>query len=181
LAFTEEYFIKVLGEQKGPYTFPQLKQLYEKNLIPEDTLYWQDGMEEWLGVSDLCGAKRRNRLRRLKQLRVTGIVLLATVALLLGYCGPVLKEGWREMNDRDLTQQGAYWRARGFVREDVKEQDASVAFDQYSAAVVTLTGTEVTVILPGTLFAKDGAGSKMTWKVEMQYDGEKREWRLPGR
>jgi len=181
LAFSEEYFIDVLGEQKGPYTFPQLKRLYELALIPADTLYWQDGMEERLSVADLCGQKSEDRLRHLKQLRVTGIVLVATVALVTGYCAPVLKDGWREMNDRDPTQEGAYWKARGFVREEVKNQDASAAFGSYSTAAVTLTGTEGTVILPGTLFGKDGAASKTTWKVQLDYDLDRKEWKLPGR
>ena len=180
MAFSEEYFIDVLGEQKGPYTFPQLKRLYELALIPADTLYWQDGMEERLSVADLCGQKSEDRLRHLKQLRVTGIVLVATVALVTGYCAPVLKDGWREMNDHDPTPQGAYWRARGFVREEVKRQDASVAFDPYAAATVRLTGTDAAVILPGTLYQKDPTGSKMTWKVRMQYDPALHEWKLRG-
>jgi hypothetical protein len=181
LAFSEEYLINVQGEQKGPYTFPQLKRLYDKTLIPEETLYWQDGMEEWLPVSDLCRTKRRDHLRHLKQLRVTGIVLAATVVLVLAYCAPVLKDGWREMNDRDWTQEGAYWKARGFVREEVKDQDASVAFEPYRTAGAILTGTAATVVLPGTLFGKDGTATKMTWKVEMGYDVDRREWKLPGR
>jgi uncharacterized protein DUF4339 len=180
LAFSEEYFINVNGEQKGPYTFPQLKRLYETDLIPEETEYWQDGMEQWLAVADLCGARKRDRLRLLKQLRVAGIALLATVTLVLGYCGPVLKDGWREMNDRDQTMQGAYWRARGYVREDVKKTDESVAFESYGAATVALSGTAATVILPGTLYGRDGAGTKKMWKVEMDYDAGKREWVLPG-
>jgi hypothetical protein len=181
VAFSEEYLIHVQGEQKGPYTFPQLKRLYETSLIPEETLYWQEGMEQWQPVSDLCGPSRRERSRHLRELRVTGIVLVAAVALLTAYCAPVLKDGWREMNDRDRTQEGAYWKARGFVREQVKTQDASVAFDPYPAAAVALTGTTATVTLPGTLFGKDGTGSKMKWQVTMQYDVERREWRLPGR
>jgi hypothetical protein len=181
LAFSEEYFINVLGEQRGPYTFPQLKRLYETNLIPEETLYWQDGMEQWLAVAELCGKKRLDRLRHIKQLKVAAVALAATVALVLGYWGPVLKDGWREMNDHDWTQTGAYWRARGFVREEVKEKDASVAFEPYETAGVTLTGTEATVILPGTQFGKDGVGAQMTWKVALQYDAGKREWRLPAR
>lgn len=179
MAFSEEYFIHVEGQQKGPYTFPQLKRLYEKNLIPEETLYWQDGMEQWQAVSDLCGERRQDRLRILIQLRGTGIALVAVVALALAYCAPVLKDGWREMNDRDRTQEGAYWKARGFVREAVKKQDASVAFEPYKAAGVTLTGTGATVILPGTLFGKNGSEAKMKWRVIMQYDGERKEWRLP--
>ena len=181
MAFSEEYFIKVLGEQKGPYTFPQLKRMYEMNLIPEETFYWQDGMEQWEAVSDLCGAEVRKHKRRLRQLRVTGIVLVLTLAVLTAYCEPVLKDGWREMNDRDETSQGAYWKARGFVREEVKKQDASVAFQPYQAAAAVLTGTDATVILPGVLFAKNGTGSNMTWKVALQYDQDRKEWELPGR
>jgi hypothetical protein len=180
LAFSEEYFINVAGEQKGPYTFPQLKGLYEKELIPVETLYWQDGNEQWMPVSELCGERRPDRLRHLKQLRVTGVVLAAMVILVLSYCAPVLKDGWREMNDRDPTAEGAYWKARGFVREQVKQGDNSVAFDPLSAANIQLSGTEATVILPGTLFGKDSAGSKMTWKVRIQYDMGRREWKLPG-
>ncbi len=181
MAFSEEYLIHVDGEQKGPYTFPQLKRLYDKNLIPEETLYWQDGMEQWQPVSSLCGPTRRERWRRVRELRLAGIALVVMVALVTAYCAPVLKDGWREMNDRDATREGAYWKARGFVREQVKNQDGSVAFEPYPAASVALTGTIVAVTLPGTLFGKDGTESKMTWKVAMEYDKEKREWRLPGK
>ena len=180
MAFSEEYFINVNGEQKGPYTFPQLKRLYETDLIPEETMYWQDGREEWLAVAELCGARRRDRLRLLKQLRVAGIALVATVTVVLGYCGPVLKDGWREMNDRDQTAPGAYWRARGFVREDVKKTDGSVAFEAYDPKGVALSGTAATVTLPGTLYGKDGEGKKMTWVVKLDFDAGKREWVLPG-
>jgi len=179
VAFNEEYFIHVQGEQKGPYTFPQLKRLYETNLIPEETLYWQDGMEQSQPVSDLCGERRQNRLRHSKQMRLLGAVLVVVVALAAAYCAPVLKDGWREVNDRDQTQEGAYWKARGFVREEVKQQDASVAFEPYKAATVKLTGTGATVILPGTLFGKDGVAAKKAWKIVMGYDAQRREWRLP--
>ena len=180
MAFSEEYFINVLGEQKGPYTFPQLKRMYEMNLIPEETSYWQDGMEQWESVADLCGEKQRDKLRHLKQLKIAGLALVATMVMAMAYCAPMLKDGWREMNDRDQTQEGAYWKARGFVREDVKKEEASVAFDPYQPAGISLSGTNATVILPGMLFGKDGRGTKMTWKVVMGYDREKREWRLPG-
>jgi len=181
LAFSEEYLITVQGEQKGPYTFPQLKRLYDKNLIPVETLYWQDGMEQWRAVSDLCGASQQDRLRRLKQLRVTGMVLAAAAALMTAYCAPVLKDGWREMNDPEWTQEGAYWRARGFVREEVKYQDENVAFEPYKIASVVLTGTQATVILPGVLFGKDGTRTTMSWKVGIFYDAEKKEWMLPAK
>ena len=180
MAFNEEYFIHVGGEQKGPYTFPQLKRLYEKNLIPEETLYWRDGMEQLEPVADLCGARRHVRLPHLQQLRVTGIVLVVVVALLTAYCAPVLKDGWREANDRDQNAEGAYWKARGFVREEVKTQDASVAFEPFKMATVSLTGTEAAIVLPGTIFEKGGAARKLTWRVVIRYDS-RREWRLPVR
>jgi len=180
LAFSEEYFIKVQGEQKGPYTYPQLKALYEKGLVPEETEYWRDGMEQWEAVAELCGATRRERMRRLNQIRLLGIVTLTTLGLLLVYCEPVLRDGWREMNARDFTQEGAYWRARGFVRDEVRRTDGSVAFESYPAATVGLTGTEATVVLPGTLYGRSPAGVKTTWKVVVDYDTGGREWVLGG-
>ncbi len=180
MAYSEEYLIKVQGEQKGPYTFPQLKGLYEKGLVPDDTLYWVEGMEEWEAVSDLCGAKRRAWLKKLKQLRLLGILMLTTVGLVLAYCEPVLRDGWREMNAREWSQEGAYWRARGFVREEARRKDGSVVFEPYAPTMVGLTGTEATVILPGMLYGKDEAGVKTTWKVVVDYDGGEREWRLGG-
>jgi len=181
LAYSEEYFIHIQGEQKGPYTFPQLKQLYEKNLIPEETLYWQDGMEQLQPVAELCGGQRRERLRRLRRLRIGGLIAAGVIALVLAWFAPVLNEGWRELTERNFTAESAYWLARGFVREDVKRQGASVAFEQYQDAAVTLTGTEATVTLPGELFGNDGAGIKKIWRVRMTYDESLREWRLPQR
>jgi len=112
-------------------------------------------------------------------LRVTGVVLAASVALALAYCAPVLEQGWRELNDPSQTAEGAYWRARGYVRAEFKTQDVSVAFEPFSAANVTLTGTEATVILPGKLFGKDGTGKKQMWRVVIMYDGTRKEWMLP--
>lgn len=180
MAFSEEYFIHLEGEQKGPYTFPQLKRLYDNNLIPEETLYWCDGMEQLQPVSELCGAQRRSRMRRLRQLRLVGGIVVLGVALVTAYCAPVLRQGWREMNDRDENEEGAYWRARGFVREELKEEDESVAFRSYRAASVTLSGSDATVILPSTLFEKDGSRQEKTWKVQLRYDASGREWRLGG-
>jgi hypothetical protein len=153
--------------------------MYDNNLIPEETLYWRDGMEQLEPVSDLCGASKRDRQRRMRRLRITGAVLVMAVALATAWCAPMLKDGWREMNDADQTQEGAYWRARGFVREAEKARDVSVAFEPYMAATVTITGTAATVLLPSTLFDKDGSGTKRTWKVTIQYDADRKEWRLP--
>ncbi|HEX4085562.1 MAG TPA: DUF4339 domain-containing protein [Chthoniobacteraceae bacterium] len=173
MAFNEEFFIHIQGEQKGPYTYPQLKRMYENSLIPEETLYWRDGMEQMEPVSDLCGSRKRDHLRRLRRIRTTAIIVLAAAAMVTAYFAPMLREGWREMNDRDQTQEAAYWRARGFVREAIRRQDESVVFDPYTSASVSLTGTSATVILPGTVLGK----GKTTWRVAMQYDIAGREWK----
>ena len=178
MAYTEEFFIHIEGEEKGPYTFPQLKRLYEKNLIPEETLYWCDGMEQLEPVSELCGKRKANHLRHLRQVRVSAVLMLGACIIMAVLWGPMLKDGWREMNDRDRTPEGAYWRARGFLREEVKRRDESVAFEGYKAGSVTFDGTGATVILPGTVFGKDNAGKPTTWKVELVYDAGKNEWRL---
>ena len=73
-------------------------------------------------------------------MRLTGILLVIGVVALTAYCEPVLKEGWRETNDRDQTEEGAYWKARGFVREEVKKQDATVAFGRYKRQPWRLPG-----------------------------------------
>jgi len=178
LAYSEEFFIHIEGEQKGPYTFPQLKGLYEKNLIPEETLYWKEGMEQLEAVSDLCKGRRRDRLRYLKQLRLSAIVLVVAGVLVTAYFAPVVKDGWREMNDHDATKEGAYWKARGFVREDVTRHDGRVAFEPFAAATVTLAGTGATVVLPGTLYGSDGNGKWTTWSVAMEYDDARKQWKL---
>lgn len=181
MAFSEEFYVDIRGEQRGPYTFPQVKRMYENNLIPEEALYWQDGMEHWLSVADLCGSQRRERLRRWRNIRFVGMVCIGAAALLIGYCAPILKDGWREMDERDYTTEAAYWKARGFVREDLKAHGANVAFGGQETAGVTLTGgTAATVVLPGTCYPMEGSSSKMTWKVSMEYNGARREWKLPG-
>jgi hypothetical protein len=181
LAFPEEYFIHVQGEQKGPYSFPQLKRMYDAALIPEETLYWRDGMEQLEPVADLCGSRKRSRLRHLKQLRVTAIVVVAAITLVAVYWGPVIKDGLRENNEHDQTAWAAYWRARGFVREKAKRDGESVAFEPYQSATVSLTGTQATVILPSTVYGGNGAAQPRPWKVLMQYDTARAGWRLPDR
>lgn len=54
-----------------------------------------------------------------------------------------------------------------------------MAFQSFTMANVSLTGTEATVVLPGTLFGADGNAKSMTWKVLMRYDIARKEWLLP--
>lgn len=180
MAFPEEYYIDIRGEQRGPYSFPQLKRMYDTNLIPEEALYWQDGLEHWQPVADLCGVQRRDRLRLWRQLRGVGLAALVIGALATGYCAPIVREGWREMDEQGYTAKAAYWRARGFVRSQAKDQGASVVFDAFSAPGVTLQGgTAASVTLPGTLYPASGPAVHTTWKVSMVYRPERREWTLP--
>ena len=40
-------------EQKGPLTFPDLRRLYNEGMIRDDTLVWNEGMENWEEIGSL--------------------------------------------------------------------------------------------------------------------------------
>jgi hypothetical protein len=180
MAFSEEYYIRVQGDQKGPYSFPQLKKLYDNEFLPEDTLYWKDGMEQWQIITDLCGAppkERRRKIRVKRSLVVAGLIAVAAVA---AYLLPMIKEGWREAIARGYSPGAAYWRARGFVREDLRKNKADVAFDRFDpAAVILSSGTGATVTLSGTVFPESGPATRTTWHVTMRFNRLSQRWLLP--
>jgi len=47
------YWIAVGSEQKGPYTFAQVQSMWRSGGITADTLYCQEGFEEWVPLSGL--------------------------------------------------------------------------------------------------------------------------------
>jgi TM2 domain-containing membrane protein YozV len=49
------YFLTVGSEQKGPYTFSQVQNMWRSGVITADTLYCQQGFDKWLPVSSLAG------------------------------------------------------------------------------------------------------------------------------
>jgi hypothetical protein len=49
----DRYYIAVGTEQKGPYTFSQLQNMWRSGAITADALYCQQGFDEWVPISSL--------------------------------------------------------------------------------------------------------------------------------
>ena len=49
----EVFYVHVQGEQRGPYTIPQIDHMLNSGLIERETLYWREGMEQWQPVTEL--------------------------------------------------------------------------------------------------------------------------------
>ncbi len=45
--------LHVAGEQYGPYTLPQIQEMFAAQQVAPDALYWQEGMEEWRPTEEL--------------------------------------------------------------------------------------------------------------------------------
>jgi len=179
MAFSEEYYVHLNGEQKGPYTLAQLMRLYAKGFIPEETLYWMDGFDQWQPVADLCGPSLRVWRKKPSKKKITIPIGLVLAAALLAFFGPLVRDGWRETNQRRFTAQSAYWKARGLVREEMKEKKTNLAFERYDPDLVTLSnGTDASVLLPCTLFPADGSSKRSLWHVTLRFDPGQKQWRL---
>jgi hypothetical protein len=179
MAFSEEYYVHLNGEQKGPYTLPQLMGLYAKGFIPEETLYWMDGFDQWQPVADLCGPSLRVWRKKSTKGRAFLFAGALLAILLTAFFGPLVRDGWRETNQRRFTPEAAYWKARGFVREEVQKQRSNLAFERFNSALVTLTGgTNAEVELPCTLFPPDGSAKSCFWHVDLRFDPATAQWRL---
>jgi hypothetical protein len=180
MAFSEQYYLHLDGGQKGPYTFAQLKGLYDKSLIAEETLYWRDGLDQWQPVTDLCGPplKARRKDRRKKQM-ISGGILVA-LALFAASFFPLIRDGWKEAAQDEFTAEAAYWKARGYIRQEVKtKHNATVSFDSLDRSKIELTGkTEASAIISGTIFPPIGSAVATGWRARLQFDPKEKEWRL---
>ena len=48
------YYLTVGSDQKGPYTLSQLQTMWRAGSITADTLYCQQGFDEWVSISSLA-------------------------------------------------------------------------------------------------------------------------------
>ncbi len=48
------YYIAVGSEQKGPYALSQLQSMWRSGAITADTLYCQQGFDEWVAIASLA-------------------------------------------------------------------------------------------------------------------------------
>jgi hypothetical protein len=170
----EAFFIYHNGEQRGPYTPKQVNHLHRCGFIDDDTLYWREGLEQWQPVSQIV-LRRRRRNRLLLFSIAAGVA--AAAALFVSLFGPVTADAWRELTSGDFTEESAWWRSRGLVR-DLLPKGETVRFDPFSEAQVELLGrNRATAILAGTLTHRDGSTERAAWKVRLRHDPDRSMWR----
>jgi hypothetical protein len=172
----EAFYVHVDGEQKGPYTVRHLDHLLNSGLIPAETLYWTEGLAQWLPITDLIPLRKKPRIW--KKLGWAASVL-AVIGALAWFFGPTLADGWRENTQREYTATGAYWSARGAVRSSGIPSGKVVQFAPESAAQVTLVPpASADVLVRGNVIGAGGA-SKTSWRVRLSFNSLRCEW-LPG-
>lgn len=172
----EEYYIHLQGEQKGPFTLSQIKSMYDRQFIPEETLYWQDSMEQWRHVSDLCGPPAW-QLRQRRWVRpATALVVLMVLAVLLKLFLPITLDAWRESTQRAYTEEAAYWKARDYVRHGLRESADYVRFDPFDETRSTLEGENGAVVRLSGETATGKRLARRRWKVLLRYNPQNRDW-----
>lgn len=170
----EVFYLHLCGEQRGPYTIPQIDHLLNSGLIAEETLFWREGLEQWQPVTDLV-AKRKvpNRWRR----AAIALAVLAPLAIFAWLFGPTLVEGWNEATATSFTLEDAYWHARDIVRHQALPPGGLVRFEKFASAGVSLAQADAAdVQLRGQLSLPNTPAHPVVWQVHLQYDHTKGEW-----
>jgi hypothetical protein len=170
----ELFYLHLDGEQRGPYTVPQIDHLLNSGLIAEETLYWREGLDQWAPVTSLVA--RRKRARPWGAILV-GLLVLAGLGLLAAFFGPVIVDGWRETNQHEYTAEAAYWRAREVVRIQRLPRGAVIKFADFTTSAVELQKpVGAVVILRGELVAPSGQLEPVGWQVDLKFDEQRAEW-----
>lgn len=170
----ECFYLHLAGAQQGPYTIPQIDHLLNSGLIGVETLYWQEGLDQWQPVTTLVPLRKKPQKWVVPAIAVT--ILLAG-AVLVRIFGPVLMVGWQEANQHTFTQPAAYWRARDVVRNSEVSPEALIEFADFSQAEVTLESPDkARVILHGSLVKADKSATSTVWEVRMQFNAATAEW-----
>jgi hypothetical protein len=170
----EVFYLHLQGEQRGPYTIKHIDHLLNSGLISEDSLFWREGLDQWLPVTQLVTLRRR---RKPWELPAVAIVVALLFGLLTFIFGPITLDGWREIYQHDFTAEAAYWRARDMVRTQCVPKGGLVIFKDLSEAEVELNEARIgSVVVQGTLTEAGGGARSTAWKVRLKYDTTVREW-----
>lgn len=172
----ERYFLHIDGSQRGPYTVDQIDHMVNKGIVSAESMFWCEGLDQWQPVSQLIVPKVEVVKRRIRiSARLVGLMLLG--AVLLGAIWPLVYEGWKEQHQVDLTQEAAYWRARGVLR-DTFGKFTSILFEPFAPANVRLHGgKQASVQISAQTKRLGGAPMQGKWLVELEYDPRLKEWR----
>jgi len=170
----EIFYLHIQGEQRGPYSIPQIDHLLNSGLIAEETLYWREGLEQWQPVTSLVALRRKgNPWGR----RLLAFSVLLLVGVVVYFFGSIAVVGWRETDQHEFTERAAYWRARGIVRTSALAPGALVQFRDLSDGQVALRPPDAaTVTLQGEVSLAEGEHRAVAWRVPMTFDPGAREW-----
>jgi len=169
----EVFFIYHNGEQRGPFTAAQLNHWHRCGFIDDETLYWREGLEQWQPVAQIV-LRRKRRNRRLFWYILLGA--LAAITLFVKLVGHVTADRWRELTSGDLTDESAWWRARGLVRDQLP-RGTEVQFDPFASATVTIQErVNANIVLGGTLTDSSGKAEHGAWRVLLRYDESRGAW-----
>ena len=170
----EVFYLHIQGEQRGPYTLPQIDHLLNSRLIAMETLFWREGLDQWQPVTNLVPLRKRAK-PWMKPLVIVGVALV--LALLVQLFGSVVLLGWREANQHEYTARAAYWRARSVVRGGALAPGTLVEFHDLASAAVELQPPRgATVLLRGEVTGPDGRMRPAVWSVPMDFDERAGEW-----
>ena len=170
----EVFYLHIRGEQRGPYTIPQIDHLLNSGLIDVDTMFWREGLEQWQPVTNLVTLRKRARRWLLPAI---GAGILVVLLILARIFGPTVRVGWREANQNTFTESAAYWRARDIVRHHALPEGSIVEFAPFSAAHVRLQPpSDAETVLHGTLMDPQGASRSASWDVTLSYDPHLKVW-----
>jgi hypothetical protein len=170
----EVFYLHIQGEQRGPYTIPQIDHLLNSGLIAEETLYWREGLEQWQPVTSLVSLRRKVNPWGKRALYMGIAVVVLGV---LQFFGSIALVGWRETNQHEYTEHAAYWRARDVVRGGGLPDGSVVQFHGESKAKVTMAPpAAAAVVLEGDVTLQTGETRRTTWSVPMTFDAKNTEW-----
>jgi hypothetical protein len=173
----ERYFLHVDGAQRGPYTVRQIGHMVNSGIVHAGAMFWCEGLEQWQPVTQLIEPKRHRQQRRIR----LGAGTMAVIGLVLGAFWlvlPILRQGWKEQNQSDRTLEGAYWRARGALREHVG-WFTGLRFKPFDPDKVSWSGEDAATVELEAESSGAFKGQRVErWKVELVYDKRLRMWVL---
>ncbi len=173
----EVFYLHINGEQRGPYTIQHIDHLLNSRLIGEDTLYWREGLDQWLPVTQLVSLRKRKSRKWVKPAAIAAGVLAVILAILLRVFGPITLDGWRESAQTEYTEDAAYWRARDFVRHTGVQKGEVVQFLSIKSAEVKLQPPDAaTAVVQGKVIGPRGRTRNSAWRVHLGYNDRRKEW-----
>ena len=181
------FFVLINGEQKGPYALDQLRSMWQNGTVTTDTLYWSEGMPDWLPLSGMSEQLHKaepkvgvradldtdpnhvRRYRAIATLLIAGTIV-AGVALYNSNFGassnPVsglLRLSTSELQDKVEHSIRETW--------DKNPETEHISIKRFS--LIHKAGNQYDGLLEA-----DVDGKTLQFSVDVTYDGERYMWQI---